>query len=119
MEKLNWLKKPRAVKMTKKVLLYDKLLQPYALGFSFTPQPQTTITRSSPSTPQYPLGLPLISPMDLILDPLIFPWITPQIFPWVSPDLTTLSLMLHGVLLLHTLQPNYNVLFILVTWSLR
>ena len=33
-------KKPRAVRTTEKVPLYDKLLQPYTLGFSLTPNPK-------------------------------------------------------------------------------
>ena len=33
-------KKPRAVRTTEKVPLYDKLLQPYTLGFSLIPNPK-------------------------------------------------------------------------------
>ena len=33
-------KKPRAVRTTEKVPLYDKLLQPYTSGFSLTPNPK-------------------------------------------------------------------------------
>ena len=51
-------KKPRAVKTTEKVPLYDKLLQPYTPGFSLTPNPKP----HSQDPHQEPPNIPYVSP---------------------------------------------------------
>ena len=52
-------KKPRAVRTIEKVPLYDKLLQPYTLELTLSPQPQTPLARSLPSTPTISLRSPM------------------------------------------------------------
>ena len=92
-------KKPRAVRTTEKVPLYDKLLQPYTPGFSLTPNPNSThkiLTKNPTISPRSPLNIThgsLTRSTDILLDP--------------SSDITlglpgshSHSLMLHGVQLI-------------------
>ena len=68
-------KKPQAVRTTEKIPLYDKLLQPYTLGFSLTPNPNSThkILNKNPTiSPRSPLNITHVSltrSTDIPLDP--------------------------------------------------
>ena len=68
-------KKPRAVRTTEKVPLYDKLLQPYTPGFSLTPNPNSThkiLTKNPTISPRSPLNIThgsLTRSTDIPLDP--------------------------------------------------
>ena len=99
-------KKPRAVRTTEKVPLYDKLLQPYTPGFSLTPNPNSThkiLTKNPTISPRSPLNIThgsLTRSTDIPLDPSFD-------IPIGSPRISlTLSDVYMVFFLPHSLQTN-------------